>query len=133
MPIILSDHNCEGQAQAIFNVLVYQGWLELAPVELRWFRDVDLPIKASDETVWRFCQENRYILLTGNRRTDDGAKSLEFTVRRLVTPSSLPVLTIGNLRRVQADARYREQCADRLMNILLDLERYLGVMRLYLP
>ena len=48
MQIILSDHNCEGQAQAIFNVLVYQRWLELVPMELRWFRDVDLSIKASD-------------------------------------------------------------------------------------
>jgi len=72
-------------------------------------------------------------LFTGNRRTDDEAKSLEFTIRRLVTPTSLPVLTIGNLRRVQADGLYRTQCADRLINILLDIERYLGVMRLYLP
>jgi len=58
MQVILSDHNCEGQAHAIIDVLIWQGdWLELAPLRLCWFRDVGLSIKADDETVWKFCQE----------------------------------------------------------------------------
>ncbi len=134
MQVILSDHNCEGQAQAIFDVLTYRGdWLELAPMELSWFRDVRLPATADDEVVWRFCQQQRYILLTGNRRTDDREKALEFIIRRFGTPDSLPVLTIGNLKRVTADLGYRERCAERLAEIIADLDRYLGSGRLYLP
>lgn len=98
MQIVLSDHNCEGQAKAIFDILHYDDtWIELSPMKLIWFRDIDLPITASDETVWRFCQQHEYLLLTGNRTNHDKAKSLEFTIRTLLTPSSLPVVTIGNL------------------------------------
>ncbi|MEZ4733425.1 MAG: hypothetical protein R3E79_40535 [Caldilineaceae bacterium] len=134
MQTILSDYNCEGQAQAIFEVLQYQGdWLELAPMELCRFRDVNLDKSADDDIVWRFCQEQGYLLLTGNRGTSDKHKSLEYVIRHLVTPTSLPVITIGNLKRVQADPVYRVQCAHRLADIVADLERYRGVMRLYLP
>lgn len=134
MQIILSDHNCERQAEDIFNVLRYDGdWLKLVPLKLQWFRDVGLSERASDEIVWQFCQKNGYILLTGNRSTKDGKKSLELTVRRLVTSDSLPVLTIGNLKRIRADPLYRKQCAQRMAEIVDELERYRGTMRLYLP
>lgn len=134
MQIILSDHNCEGQAEAIFDILRYEGdWLELAPMELRWFRDVKLSIKANDETVWRLCQEHNYILLTGNRTTKDGSDSLELKIRHLSTPDCLPVFTISNLKRVHTDHTYRRRCAIRLADIVADLERYRGVIRVYLP
>lgn len=134
MQIILSDHNCEGQAKAIFDILRYDDtWLELVPMELRWFRDIKLSISADDETVWRLCQAQRYLLLTGNRRTDDGEDSLEFAIRRLITPDSLPVLTISNLKRVKADPIYCKRCAERLAAIVFDLQDHLGVTRLYLP
>ena len=134
MQVILSDHNCEGYARLLFNVLRFDGnWLKLVPMKLQWFRDVGLSIKADDETVWCFCQENDYILLTGNRRTDDKEKSLEFVIRRLVTASSLPILTIGNLRRVGSDPLYRRRCAERLAEIVDEIEKYRGVTRLYLP
>ena len=43
MQIILSDHNCEGQAKAIFDILRYDDtWLDLVPMELRWFCDIKL-------------------------------------------------------------------------------------------
>lgn len=71
--------------------------------------------------------------LTGNRTTKDGQQSLELTVRRLITPTSLPVITIGNLQRILSDRKYCERCAERLAEIVLDLEeRHLGVTRLYL-
>lgn len=134
MQVILSDHNCEGHAREIFNVLIYDGdWLKLVPMKLQWFRDVGLPEKASDETVWRFCQEEGYILLTGNRSTKDGSKSLELTIRDLVTSDSLPVLTIGNLQRVNSDPVYRRECAEQLAEIVDDIERFRGTPRLYLP
>lgn len=51
-------------------------------MELAWFRDVQLAATSDDEIVWRFCQEHRYLLLTGNRRTDDGETSLELIMQR---------------------------------------------------
>ena len=67
------------------------------------------------------------------RSRRDGRKSLELIVRRLVTPTSLPVLTIGNLRRLDSDPVYRRRCAERLAEIVDDIERYRGATRLYLP
>ncbi len=134
MQIVLADHNCEGQAEAIFNVLRYdKTWLELVPMSLYWFHQVGLSTKASDQTVWQLCQARGYLLLTGNRTTKDKEKSLEFSIRRLLTPYSLPVLTLGNLKRVSADPNYCRACAERLVEIVDELHRYRGIIRLYLP
>jgi len=133
MQVILSDHNCEGQAELIFNVLRFDGtWLELVPMELKWFSDVNLSDKTNDEDVWKFCQENGYILLTGNRSTKDGEKSLEFQIRKEQVKECLPVLTIGNLKRINSDVVYRVKCAENLAQIIYDLDLHLGRVRLYL-
>lgn len=134
MQIILADHNCEGQAKAIFDILRYDGtWLTLVPMEMKWFHDVKLPISSNDEKVWQFCQERRYLLLTGNRTNDDKERSLEFAIRKLLTPDSLPVITIGNLQRVLPDLQYRKRCAERLAEIVHDLQDYRGTMRIFIP
>lgn len=133
MQIVLSDHNCEGQARAIFRTLDTRGYLQLIPMELRLFADAGLSSSAADATVWQYCQDGDLLLLTGNRNTSDGEQSLESTIRRLNTSNSLPVVTISNLRRVLADPAYCEDCALRLAEVVLDLEIYRGVHRLYLP
>lgn len=131
--IVLSDHNCEGQARAIFRSLDMGGYLKLIPIELRLFVDVALSVSAEDAAVWQYCQDNGFVLLTGNRKTSDGARSLERTIRRLSTSESLPVLTISSLRRVLTDPTYCQDCALRLAEVILNIETYRGVHRLYLP
>ena len=134
MQVILADHNCEGHAKAIFDVLLYDvAWLQLVPMQLQWFRDIKLSTKAKDEEVWQLCQNRGYILLTGNRTASDKKESLESAIRRLVTPDSLPVLTIGNLQRVLADPNYCRACSERLAEIIDDLPKYRGVTRLFIP
>ncbi len=134
MQIVLSDHNCEGQAKAIYDVLRYDGtWLELSPIKLFLFDDVDLPISADDEQVWQLCQDRQYLLLTGNRTNKDQEKSLESTIRRFFTPNSLPVITIGNLKRVIPNQVYRTRCAERLAEIVYDLDNFRGTMRIFIP
>ncbi len=103
MQIILSDHNCVGQAESIFFALNRLKLLEIVPMTLITFDEVGLKHDADDETVWKFCQQQGYLLLTGNRSTKDGSLSLELSVRRLIQDSSLPVLTIGRLNRVLLD------------------------------
>ena len=139
MQVILSDQNCEGHARAIFDMVTYRGYLEWIPMELKRFDEVGLRRKADDETVWRFCQENSYLLLTDNRTGDDGQISLELTIRRLVTSESLRatlawrVITIGNVGRVLARPEYCKRCADKLAEIVFELEKYKGITRLYIP
>ena len=71
------------------------------------------------------------ILITNNRNMK-GDDSLEQTLREENRPDSLPVLTIGNIYRL-AFRDYRERCADRLLEIGLDLEDYKGRGRIFIP
>ena len=56
--IILSDENCEGQAEAIFRVLARLELLEILSLQLKNLPDVGLPKGVDDEVIWRFCQEH---------------------------------------------------------------------------
>lgn len=108
-----------------------EGWLKLLDIPMLTFDEVGLAINSSDRTVWRFAQEKQFILLTGNRNKE-GEDSLEQTIRNENTPSSLPVITIGMVSRIEERA-YREQCAERIVEIVLNLENYIGVGRIYIP
>jgi len=131
MITVLADHNIEGQAIALWETLNTGGWLELFPLRLVIFAQVGLPPESSDREVWRFAQEHGMVLLTSNRRMRD-ADALEQTIREENTATSLPVLTIGNVKRAM-EKMYRERCAARLFEIVLDLENYSGVGRIFIP
>ncbi len=95
------------------------------------FHEAELADDSSDRIVWRFAQENQMILLTANRRMK-GVDNLEQTIREENTTSSLPVVTIASLDRFN-DREYRERCAVRLIHILLDIENYKDVGRIFIP
>lgn len=131
MITILVDHNIEGQAIILWGAISAEGWLELLPLRLVTFAQVGLPPDSSDREVWRFAQSNGMILLTSNRRMKE-ADALEQTIREENTAASLPVLTIGNVKRT-VEKSYRERCAARLLEIALDLESYWGAGRIFIP
>lgn len=131
MITVLVDHNIEGQAIILWGSMAAEGWLELFPLKLVCFSDVGLPFDSSDRDVWRFAQENGLILMTDNRSMY-GKDSLEQTIRDENTATSLPVLTIGNVARLD-EKIYRERCITRLIEILLELDNYWGTGRIYLP
>lgn len=131
MITILVDRDIEGQAMALWGTLAAESWLELFPLKLATFESVGLPIDSSDQTVWRFAQARKMILLTNNRNMK-GEDSLEQTLREENTITSLPVLTIGNVERLR-EKTYRERCVIRLVEIGLDLENYLGASRIFIP
>lgn len=128
---ILVDHNLKGQALLLWGTLAVEGWLALLPLRLVTFEDVGLPMNSSDRTVWQFAQTNRMLLLTGNRSMR-GSHSLEQTVREDNTATSLPVITVASADRLD-ERLYRERCGSRLIEIILDLDNYLGVGRLFIP
>lgn len=131
MITILSDHDIEGKVFLLWGTVAATGWLETLPLRLVRFRDVGLPRNSTDRTVWRFAQTHGMILLTNNRNME-GIDSLEQTIRDENTITSLPVLTIGNFDRI-TERLYREQCAARLIEIIVYLDDFLGVGRMFIP
>jgi len=129
--IFLVDYNLDGYALVFLGMLAKLGWLELISVEFITFQEAGLPMDSSDRIVWRYAQENQMIILTANRNMK-GDDSLEEVMREENTENSFPVVTIGNLRRFD-EFDYRERCVERLIEIILDIEQYMGVGRLFIP
>lgn len=130
--IFLVDHNLEGHALLLSGSLTNQGWTDLFPIRFALFKEVDLSVTSSDRIVWRFAQANRMILITANR-TMKGHDSLEQVLREENTSTSLPVVTIGDADRVLTDADYRDLCVNRLLELALYLDNYLGTRRIFIP
>ena len=131
MTTILVDHDMEGQAVVLRGSLAAEGWLDLLPLQLITLADAGLPIESDDRKVWRFCQENQMLLLTNNRSMKD-PDALEQVIREENTESSWPVLTVGNSKRMY-EREYREACAVRLLEIVMNLQNYFGAGRVYIP
>jgi hypothetical protein len=71
------------------------------------------------------------VLLTSNRRKK-GVDSSEQVIREENTPTSLPVITVARVNRLDERA-YRERCSSRLIEIMLDIENYISVGRIFIP
>jgi hypothetical protein len=127
----LIDHNLTGEVDLLYGALAATGWLELVSIQFVTFADVNLPEDIDDRSLWRFVQAHQMLLLTENRNMK-GMNSLEQTIREESTPLSLPIITIGSRDRL--DVRdYRRRCAERLAEIVIDLESYRGVSRIFIP
>lgn len=127
----LIDNNIEGYARILLSSIASQGWLELISINFITFKEINLSISSSDRIVWQAAQANRMILLTANRNME-GEDSLEQVLREKNALNSLPVLTIGNVDRL-GEPDYRNRCVNRLLEIILDIENFIGVGRLYIP
>jgi hypothetical protein len=121
----------EGYATLLRGTLAAEGWLELVPLRFVTLADLGLPVTSTDRAVWRRAQAEQMLLLTNNRNMDD-EHSLVRTMREESTLASLPVITVGSLDRLMQQD-YRRRCAERLEEIVLDLHRYLGTGRIFIP
>ncbi|MBG1267488.1 DUF5615 family PIN-like protein [Nostoc sp. WHI] len=130
--IFLVDHNLKGHARILLGSIASLGWLDSVPIRFVTFEEMGLSIDSSDRVVWRLAQKNQMILLTANRSMKD-EDSLEQVMREENTPNSLPVVTIGNADRVLTDSSYREDCVDRLVEIVLYIGNYIGARRVFIP
>jgi predicted nuclease of predicted toxin-antitoxin system len=127
----LVDYNLDGYALVFLGILTKLGWLEILSVQFVTFREAGLSVESSDRRVWRYARENQMMILTANRNMK-GEDSLEQVMREENTADSLPVLTIGNLDRLD-EFDYRERCVERLIEIVLDIDNYMGAGRLFIP
>jgi hypothetical protein len=115
-----------------FGAIATQGWLDIVPIQFVTFAEIDLLIDSDDRTVWRLAQENQMILLTANRSMK-GKDSLEQVMREENTSESLPVITVSNADRLLNDSEYRGRCVESLVEIVLDIDTYRGVRRIFIP
>lgn len=129
--IILADYNLNRQALLISGSLLAGGWLDLAPIQLMTFENIGLPADSNDRVVWRFAQINGMLLLTANRNAK-GEDSLEQVMREENQPTSFPIITIADPERVN-EFDYRERCVERLVEIVIDIQDYMGAGRLFIP
>jgi hypothetical protein len=132
---ILADINIGRQRKAILAIWASDTWrdlwtgLDLAVVS---FPALGLSYNASDALIWRTCQREGLVLITGNRN-DDGADSLEATIRNENQPDSLPAVTIADADRVLNDRLYAEKVAESLLDYLMRIDEVRGAGRLYVP
>lgn len=129
--IFLVDYNLDGYALVFLGILTKLGWLELMSIRFVTFKEAGLSMDSSDRVVWNYAQANQMMILTANRNMK-GEDSLEQVIREENTGTSFPVITIGDLDRLD-EFGYREQCVDHLIEIVLDIENYMGVGRLFIP
>ena len=135
MQAILSDHNIVGQVRVLASVWTSPDWLELwqsLGYAVESFASLGIAKDTPDSEVWNLRQQREKILITANRNAE-GDDSLEVSMRRLGRQDSLPVLTIADPDRVMTDRLYAERVAVAVLAILLDLDRYRGTRRLYVP
>ncbi len=132
---ILADINAEG---IVTNLRLL--WLSNTSREL-WtalnlsvedFGTLGLPLDAPDSIIWRTCQREQLVLITGNRN-DDVPDSLEATIRNENQPDSLPVITIPNTSRVLRDRLYAQKVAEQILDYLMRIDEVRGVGRIYVP
>jgi hypothetical protein len=109
----LIDYNLTGDAVLFWGTLAAEGWVDLLSIRFLTFKQARLPTDSSDRIVWQFVQANQMI-------------------REENIATSLPILTIGNPDRFD-ECSYREKCAARLVDILLDIENYMGAGRIFIP
>jgi hypothetical protein len=129
--IFLVDYNLDGYALIFLGILTKLGWLEFISIQFVTFKEAGLLMESSDRIVWCYAQENQMMILTANRNMK-GEDSLEQVIREENTENSFPVLTIGSLDRL-SEADDRERCVERLIEIVVEIDRYKGAGRLFIP
>ncbi|WP_026796069.1 MULTISPECIES: DUF5615 family PIN-like protein [Planktothrix] len=127
----LVDFNLDGYAVVLLGILIKRGWLDLINIEFVTFREAGLSKNSSDRVVWDYAQANQMMVLTANRNMK-GKDSLEQVMRDHNSLSSFPIVTIGDISRID-ETEYREQCVDRLVEIAINIDNYMGVGRLFIP
>ena len=131
---VVADNDVIGAVAALRRLLESSEWLEYADdagIEFIDFASLGLVPASKDPEVWQVCQEADVVLITGNRASGEG--SLDDTIRDQGQPDSLPVMTIGDPRRVVEDREYAVACVTRLLDFVDRIDTLRGVGRLFLP
>jgi hypothetical protein len=130
----MGDHDIEGQFAELLRILTSPAWNDLwekLGFTRESFASLGLSEESPDVLVWETCQARQVVLVTGNRN-NESPDSLEATIRRLNQLDSLPVFTISDPQQF-SHRSYAERAAVRLLDYLMELDKYRGAGRLYIP
>jgi hypothetical protein len=132
---ILADNDSKGSVGVILRICSSDTWRDLwndLGLSVQSFSALGLAPHSSDAVVWRTCQEQKLVLITGNRNAD-GPDSLELVIRIENQPDSLPTVTLADPERILNDRTYAEKAAERLLDYLIRIDDFRGAGRLYVP
>ncbi|MGK7929027.1 MAG: ACP S-malonyltransferase [Spirulina sp.] len=129
--IFLIDSTLDGYAPILRSSLAKRGWLELLSIHLMTFQEAGLAKDSSDLMVWNYARKHKIIVFSSHQNMK-GHDSLEEKIRKENTQNSFPTIIVDNLSRLE-DYDYRESCLDRLIEISLEIEKYMGVGRIFIP
>jgi hypothetical protein len=132
---ILADNDVQGFVRGVLEIWLSDTWRDLwndLGLSVQSLATLGLSRESPDAVIWRTCQEEELVLITGNRNVDR-PDSLEAVIRRENQPDSLPVVTLANLERLARDRHYAERVAERILDYLMRIEELRGSGRLYAP
>ena len=132
---ILADINVGKQRRAKLAIWASEKWRDLwndLGLSVVGFPTLGLSYNSPDDLIWRTCQREELVLITGNRNKR-GPDSLEAVIQAENQPDSLPVITIADANRVLQDRVYAEKVAESLLDYLLRIDEVRGAGRLYVP
>jgi hypothetical protein len=135
VPGILADANVEGHVSALLRFLQADPWKELwdgIGLSVETFESLGLPGSLSDAELYAACRQNDLVLITANRNRA-GPDSLEATIEAQRSANALPVITLANPGEVLRDQAYASLVAEKLLEIVFDIEPFRGVGRIYVP
>lgn len=130
---ILADINVEGIVTHLHHIWLSATWREFwfgLGLSVEDLGTMSLPLDESDAVIWRMCQAQQLVLVTGNRNAD-GPDSLDVTIQAENQPDSLPVITLADARPVLRERDYAERVAVRILDYLMRIDELRGSGRLY--
>jgi hypothetical protein len=132
---ILADGNIQGHLEILLRIWQGPMWREIwnsLGLTVQTFEELGLSRTSPDVLLWQTCQDRRIVFVTANRN-DEGPESLESTIRSRTTAESLPVFTLASYQRIQHERNHARLVAEKMLEYLLDIEKYYGTGRLYVP
>ena len=132
---ILADINVGKQRDAVLAIWASDAWRDLwsgLGLVVEDFPGLGLSYDASDAVIWRMCQREGLVLVTGNRNRR-GPDSLEAVIQDENQRDSLPVITLADADRVLRDRLYAERVAEWLLDYLMRIDEVRGTGRIYVP
>jgi hypothetical protein len=75
-------------------------------IQFLTLEDISLTDRSTDQEIWENCQQKNIVLVTGDRSENDGGDSLEQIIKQFYHDNIIPVVTIGDPRRVVKDRHY---------------------------
>jgi len=119
---ILADENISGlllRLQTALERLDVKIVFDTIKLEYATFQQLGIDPGVDDRTLWHYCQDEGWILLTDNRN-HDGTNSLQATLVDSWQAGHLPVVTIGSKDRFDRDWQYTLRVSNEIANHLMN-------------